>query len=106
MLPGPIENELRYWSGVQTWHKADTRQYEARAVSTDIFSRGRMRRAWFAAGWNEQAPHDAVSVCALFNFMNRLVEGIDLKGNSDYFKFASERLTSDGYLGMLKMFAH
>jgi len=29
----------------------------------------------FAAGWNEQALHDAVSVCALFNFMNRLVEG-------------------------------
>ena len=28
----------------------------------------------FAAGWDEQALHDAVSVCALFNFMNRLVD--------------------------------
>ncbi len=28
----------------------------------------------FAAGWDEQALYDAVSVCALFNFMNLLVE--------------------------------
>lgn len=31
--------------------------------------------AVFAAGWDEDALYDAVSVCALFNFMNRLVEG-------------------------------
>ncbi len=29
----------------------------------------------FAAGWSERALHDTVMVCALFNFMNRLVEG-------------------------------
>lgn len=34
------------------------------------------REAVFAAGWSERALHDAVSVCALFNFMNRLVEGM------------------------------
>ncbi|WP_448510873.1 carboxymuconolactone decarboxylase family protein [Immundisolibacter sp.] len=27
------------------------------------------------AGWDEQAVHHAAHVCALFNFMNRLVEG-------------------------------
>lgn len=31
--------------------------------------------AVFAAGWSERALFDAVSVCALFNFMNRIVEG-------------------------------
>lgn len=31
-------------------------------------------RAVFEAGWNEQALHDAVAVCALFNYMNRLVQ--------------------------------
>ena len=34
------------------------------------------RTAVMAAGWNERALHDAVAVCALFNFMNRLVEGM------------------------------
>ncbi len=34
------------------------------------------RQAVFEAGWSERAVHDAVSVCALFNFMNRLVEGM------------------------------
>ena len=27
------------------------------------------------AGWDDQAMFDAVSVCALFNFMNRIIEG-------------------------------
>lgn len=31
--------------------------------------------AVFAAGWDEDALFSAISVCALFNFMNRLVEG-------------------------------
>lgn len=35
----------------------------------------------YDAGWDEQALFDAVSVCALFNFMNRIVEGAGIKGN-------------------------
>ncbi len=31
--------------------------------------------AVFAAGWEEDALHDAVLVCALFNFMNRILDG-------------------------------
>ncbi|RFU11993.1 peroxidase [Rhodobacteraceae bacterium W635] len=31
--------------------------------------------AVYAAGWTERALYDAVQVCALFNFMNRIVEG-------------------------------
>jgi uncharacterized peroxidase-related enzyme len=33
----------------------------------------------YAAGWDEQALFDAVSVCALFNMMNRIVEGSGVK---------------------------
>lgn len=32
-------------------------------------------KAVFDAGWSEQALHDAITVCALFNFMNRIVDG-------------------------------
>lgn len=35
----------------------------------------------YAAGWEEQALFDAVSVCALFNLMNRIVEGSGIKSN-------------------------
>jgi len=36
-------------------------------------------KAVYDAGWSEQALFDAISVCALFNFMNRIVEGTGLK---------------------------
>lgn len=29
----------------------------------------------YSQGWSEQALYDAIQVCALFNFMNRLVDG-------------------------------
>jgi len=32
-------------------------------------------KAVYAAGWNERALYDAVQICALFNFMNRIIEG-------------------------------
>ena len=32
-------------------------------------------QAVYHAGWSERALYDAVTVCALFNFMNRIVEG-------------------------------
>lgn len=37
--------------------------------------------AVYAAGWDEQALFDAISVCALFNLMNRIVEGCGIKSN-------------------------
>jgi hypothetical protein len=47
-------------------------------------------------GWDEQALHDAVSVCALFNLMNRLVEGLEISAGADYFAMASQRLAGEG----------
>lgn len=35
--------------------------------------------AVYAAGWSEQALFDAISVCALFNFMNRIMEGCGVR---------------------------
>lgn len=35
-------------------------------------------RVVFDAGFSEDALFDAISVCALFNFMNRMVEGCGL----------------------------
>jgi len=37
--------------------------------------------AVYAAGWDERALYDAVAVCALFNYMNRIVEGTGVVTN-------------------------
>jgi uncharacterized peroxidase-related enzyme len=59
--------------------------------------------AVYAAGWSDAALHDAVCVCALFNFMNRLVEGLGIEAGPDYFDLASERLHDGGYAALLKL---
>lgn len=59
--------------------------------------------AVFAAGWNDQALHDAASTCALFNFMNRLVEGLGIKAGPDYFSLSAKRLHDGGYTGLLRI---
>ena len=59
--------------------------------------------AVFAAGWNDQALHDAVSTCALFNFMNRFVEGHGIKAGPEYFSVSAKRLHEGGYQGLLRL---
>jgi alkylhydroperoxidase family enzyme len=56
--------------------------------------------AVLAAGWEEQALHGAVAVCALFNMMNRLVEGLGITAGDDYFQVAAGRLAGSGYAGL------
>ena len=56
--------------------------------------------AVFDAGWEEQALHDAVAVCCLFNFMNRYVEGLGIEADAKYFAMAAERLSKNGYKGL------
>jgi uncharacterized peroxidase-related enzyme len=52
--------------------------------------------AVLAAGWQERTLYDAVSVCALFNLMNRIVEGLGVRApDEDYFAVAAQRLSSD-----------
>ena len=59
--------------------------------------------AVLAAGWTEQALYDAVSICALYNFMNRLVEGLGIRAEADYFAAAGRRLHDSGYAAMIAM---
>ena len=56
--------------------------------------------AVFAAGWDEQALHDAVMVCALFNFMNRMVEGLGIRADEAYATTSGLRLKEGGYAGL------
>ena len=53
-----------------------------------------------AAGWDERALHYAVMVCALFNFMNRMVEGHGITAGPEYFAKSGERLNEIGYAGL------
>ncbi len=55
----------------------------------------------FAAGWNDRALHDAVSICALFNLMNRLVNGLGIEAPEAYTKLAAQRLAEGGYAQLL-----
>jgi uncharacterized peroxidase-related enzyme len=57
--------------------------------------------AILAAGWDESAVYHTVAVTALFNFMNRLVEGLGIEFNPAYTKEASQRLAEHGYLPLL-----
>ncbi len=58
--------------------------------------------AVMAAGWDEQALGDAIAVCALFNFYNRLVEGHGIKGNPAGYAVSVERLRALGYETFLR----
>ena len=59
--------------------------------------------AVLAAGWPEQALYNAVAVAALYNFMNRLVEGLGIRAEADYFAAAGRRLHESGYAAMIAM---
>ena len=54
--------------------------------------------AVFAAGWDEKALHDAIAVCCMFNFMNRLVEGHGVEANPAVFDERGRRHRDLGYL--------
>jgi hypothetical protein len=55
--------------------------YVGKLTRTPAFMTEADAQKVYDAGWDEQALFDAVSVCALFNFMNRIVEGSGIKVN-------------------------
>jgi uncharacterized peroxidase-related enzyme len=59
--------------------------------------------AVMAAGWDETALYHTVAVTALFNFMNRLVEGLGIELDLAYVNTASKRPANRGYLPLLDM---
>jgi uncharacterized peroxidase-related enzyme len=56
-----------------------------------------------AAGWNETALYHTVAVTALYNFMNRLVEGLGIELDPAYVKVAAQRTADRGYLPLIEM---
>lgn len=59
--------------------------------------------AVWAAGWDEQALHDAISVACMFNFMNRLLEGHGVKGSTATFESRGPMLKEKGYASLIPM---
>ncbi len=59
--------------------------------------------AVFAIGWNETAVYHPVAVVALFNYMNRLVEGLGIELNPAYAQTAAKRLADRGYRPLIEM---
>ncbi|MEU8774902.1 carboxymuconolactone decarboxylase family protein [Streptomyces sp. NPDC048606] len=55
-----------------------------------------------AAGWDDRALHDAVLVAALFNFMNRMVEGLGIAADPAYVPISAARLHEHGYAALTK----
>jgi uncharacterized peroxidase-related enzyme len=50
-----------------------------------------------AAGWSEEALHQAILVGCLFNFYNRLLDGHGVKGNPHIYQFGGTHLHQNGY---------
>ena len=55
------------------------------------------------AGWSEQAVHDLIQVVALFNLMNRLVEGHGISGNQNLYEERGGLLKVHGYNQLSKI---
>ena len=61
-------------------------------------------QAMYAAGWDEQAFFDVVSICGLHNLFNRLVDGCGIEVSQEEAKTtAAELIPSLGYGGWANM---
>lgn len=61
--------------------------------------------AVLAMGWGADGLYQAVAIVALFNQMNRLVEGLGIELAPDYLAVAAGRLADRGYGALLQMLA-
>lgn len=52
----------------------------------------------FSAGWDEKCFHYAVMICALFNMMNRIMEGYGITNTAEYRASRGRMLAEQGYL--------
>ena len=51
-----------------------------------------------AAGWTDEALYDAITVCALFNFYNRWVDGTGVADMpAAAYAISGKRMASEGY---------
>lgn len=56
----------------------------------------------YAAGWDDDAIHDAIIVSCLFNFMNRLVSSFGIEADEAYLAMAGSRIKDEGYTSSLE----
>jgi uncharacterized protein YciW len=54
-------------------------------------------------GWSEQAVEEIIKVVALFSFLNRLVDGMGVKGNAEGFAQAGSMIAGHGYSPVVQM---
>lgn len=59
--------------------------------------------ALLAADIDEDGAFELVATVALFNLMNRLVEGLGVRYDEEYARGAAQRLSRSGYLPLLQM---
>lgn len=78
-------------------------RYVARVTLDQASLKEADARAVLAAGWSERAFHDAMMVTAAFNYMNRIVEGMGIEGDEDYFAMAGKRIAESGYASLLPL---
>ena len=57
----------------------------------------------YSGGWDDRAVHDVTAICALFNLMNRLVNGLGVEASEAYTKLAAQRLATGGYRQLLDL---
>ncbi|NOX69385.1 MAG: peroxidase [Gammaproteobacteria bacterium] len=63
----------------------------ARMVAADV-------EAMYAVGWDDPAPYHAASVCALFSFDNRLIQGVGIPSHgAKELQETADRLHARGY---------
>ena len=55
--------------------------------------------AVFAAGWDADAFHHAVAICALFNHYNRIVDAYGIKMDDAYYADSGRQMAEEGYSG-------
>ena len=53
--------------------------------------------AIFDAGWNEDSFHFAVMICALFNMMNRIMDGYGIENTAEFRQSRGVMLAEHGY---------
>lgn len=54
-------------------------------------------------GWSEQAIEDAIGVISTFAFLNRLVDGLGIKGSDEHFAQVSGMVSQHGYGPLVQM---
>ncbi len=54
-------------------------------------------------GWSDQAIEDVIKVVSLFSFLNRLVDGMGVKGSADGFVQAGRMIAEHGYGPVVQM---